>query len=124
MMDYVTAWKDRIRGDEEERVKLFQEAMDAAIHAAQILVDEFGASKVYLFGSLLNIDDFTIHSDVDIAVEGLKVELYFKALNHIWAILPRGVGIDLVPLEDAGESLKAKIFEIGAILYEKRLAYP
>ena len=124
MTDYVTAWRERLREDEEKRLRLFHEARDIALHIAQILVDEFGVSRVYLFGSLLNINDFTIHSDVDIAVEGLRVDLYFRALSHIWMELPKGIGLDLVPLEDADEPLKEKISETGIVLYEKRLAYP
>jgi predicted nucleotidyltransferase len=123
-MDYVTAWKERKREDEEKRLRLFQEARDSAQRVARMLIDEFGASRVYLFGSLLNIDDFTVHSDVDIAVEGLNVELYFKALNHMWEALPKGIGLDLIPLEDADKSLKDKISETGVVLYEKHLAYP
>lgn len=123
-MNYVTAWKERKREDEEKRLRLFQEARDSALRVARMLIDEFGASRVYLFGSLLNIDDFTVHSDVDIAVEGLNVELYFKALNHIWEVLPKCIGLDLIPLEDADKSLKVKISETGVVLYEKHLAYP
>lgn len=123
-MDYVTAWKERKREDEEKRLRLFQEASDSALRVARMLIDEFGASRVYLFGSLLNIDDFTVHSDVDIAVEGLNVEVYFRALNHIWEALPKGIGLDLIPLEDADKSLKDKIYETGVVLYEKHLAYP
>ncbi|HZX48259.1 MAG TPA: hypothetical protein VFF47_03465, partial [Nitrospirota bacterium] len=59
-----------------------------------------------------------------IAVEGLNVELYFKALNHIWEVLPKCIGLDLIPLEDADKSLKVKISETGVVLYEKHLAYP
>lgn len=123
-MDYVAAWKERKREDEEKRLRFFQESRDAALRVAQMLVDEFGASRVYLFGSLLNMDDFSVHSDIDIAVEGLKVELYFRALSHVWELLPKGIGLDLVPLEDADESLKAKISETGVVIYEKHLAYP
>ena len=121
-MDYLTAWKEREKEDTEKRLKLFHEARRASGHAARILVDEFGAERVYLFGSLLEEDSFSIHSDIDIAVEGLKIELYFKALHHLWDILPRGVSLDLVPIEDADETLKAKIFAAGIILHEKQSA--
>lgn len=123
-MDYITAWKERIKEDEEKRLRLFQEARDAALRAAQVLVDEFGAERVYLFGSLLIRDDFAKHSDIDIAVDGLKTELYFKALSRVWEVLPKGIGLDLVPMEDADEYLKSKILTTGVILYEKRFTCP
>ncbi len=119
-MDYRTAWKERSRIDEEKKLKLFQEAKKTAKYAARILVDEFGAERVYLFGSLLDKDDFAIHSDIDIAVEGLKIELYFKALSRIWEGLPKGVSLDLVPVEDADSYIKSKILTAGVILYEKQ----
>ena len=122
-MDYLTAWKEREKEDTEKRLKLFHEARSASEDAARILADEFGAERVYLFGSLLEEDSFSIHSDIDIAVDGLKVELYFKALNHLWDILPKGVSLDLVPIEDANETLKTKILASGIILYEKQSAH-
>ncbi len=123
-MDYGTAWKKRIKEDEEKRLGLFREAGDAAARAARILVDEFDAKRVYLFGSLLTSEDFTERSDIDLAVEGLRDELYFKALNRVWDVLPEGMELDLVPIEDADEYVKAKIFSTGAILYERELACP
>ncbi len=123
-MDYRTAWEERIKEDEEKRLGLFREARDAAARAARILIDEFDARRVYLFGSLLTSEDFTEHSDIDLAVEGLKDELFFKALNRVWNALPKGMELDLVPIEDADEYIKAKIFSTGAILYERELACP
>lgn len=122
-MDYRTAWQERVRADEEERLKFFQYAREAAQNAAEILGNEFGVVRVFLFGSLLDKDDFTTHSDIDLGVEGLKTELYFKALSRIWAVLPRGVSLDLIPMEDAAPHIKSNIFTAGIILYEKQLAH-
>lgn len=122
-MDYITSWKERIKEDECKRVELLKEARDAAEHASRILIDEFGAERVYLFGSLLTKEDFSICSDIDIAVEGLKVELYFKALSRVWNVLPNGIKLDLVPMEDTDEYLKSKILATGVVLYEKHLTY-
>ena len=123
-MDYRTAWKERIKEDEKKRLVLFREAGAAAAHAARILIDEFDAQRVYLFGSLLTEEDFTEHSDIDLAVEGLKDESFFKALNRVWDALPKGMELDLVPMEDADEYVKTKIFSTGVILYEREPACP
>ncbi len=122
-MDYLTVWKEREKKDEEERLKLFHDARKAAELAARILVDKFRAERVYLFGSLLDEDSFSTHSDIDIAVDGLRVESYFTALNHLWDILPKGTNLDLVPLEDADETLKAKILISGIILNDKQSSH-
>ncbi|MEW5814840.1 MAG: nucleotidyltransferase domain-containing protein [Spirochaetota bacterium] len=120
-MDYVSAWKTRLAKDEEKRLKLFSKSKEAAKKAAQILVEEFGAERVYLIGSLLREDAFTEFSDVDIAVSGLNTEKYFKALSLIWGLFPKGVELDIIPMEDADEYLKSKILTEGVILYDKKL---
>ena len=98
--EYVIAWRarqvERERGRDEQVLRLRQAARDCA----RCLVRDFGAKKVYLFGSLL--DGSLVHkrSDIDLAVEGLDGEVYFKALRELGMLLPEGVGLDLVPLED------------------------
>jgi len=119
-MSYAIAWKTRLADDEKRRLSLFSEAKMAAKKAAQILVEEFGAEQVYLIGSLLSKGAFTEHSDIDIAVSGLKTEIYFKALSKIWGIFPKGMEIDLIPMEDADKYLKSRILKEGVILYDKK----
>jgi predicted nucleotidyltransferase len=120
LMDYVTAWKARLADDDEKRRELFRKAKEAAKKAAEILVKEFGAERVYLIGSLISEDYFTESSDVDIAVSGLNAEKYFKALSLIWEFFPKGIKLDLIPIEDADEYLKSRILTEGVILYDKK----
>jgi predicted nucleotidyltransferase len=101
------------------RLSLFHKARTAAEKAAQVLVEEFGAEQVYLIGSLLKEDIFTEYSDVDIAVSGLKTERYFRALSAIWELFPKGMDVDLIPVEDADEHIRSKIFYEGVLLYDK-----
>ncbi len=53
---------------------LYREDLEAAI----VILRKYGVSEIYLFGSLA---DGTYHenSDIDIAVKGLKPELFLKA---------------------------------------------
>ncbi|NCO83206.1 MAG: DNA polymerase subunit beta [Nitrospirae bacterium CG_4_10_14_3_um_filter_44_29] len=118
-MDYTAAWKIRLSDDERMRLSLFHKARTAAEKAAQVLVEEFGAGQVYLIGSLLKEDIFTEYSDVDIAVSGLKTERYFRALSAIWGLFPKGMEVDLIPLEDADEYIRSKIFYEGVLLHDK-----
>jgi hypothetical protein len=48
-------------------------------------------------------------SDIDLAVEGLAHEDYVPALSALWELLPEGVDLDLITLEDAPPSLVARI---------------
>lgn len=119
-MDYLTTWKARLAEDEEKRHRLFEKARESAKKAAKALVEEFGAEKVYLIGSLTIEDDFAEYSDVDIAVSGLKTEKYFKALSFIWGLFPKGIEVDLIPMEDADEYLRSKVITEGIVLYDKK----
>lgn len=119
-MDYVTAWKARLAEDEERRMRLFGKAREAAGKAAEVLVEVFGAEQVYLIGSLTSEERFAESSDVDMAVSGLGVEKYFGALSRIWRLFPKGMELDLIPMEEADEYLKSKILTEGVILYDKK----
>ena len=68
---------------------------------------------MWLFGSLAR-GDATETSDVDLAVEGLPPSAYFDALAELMHLL--GVRVDLVRLEEAGESLRACVREEGRLL--------
>jgi len=81
--------------------------------ARQILVGEFHAHRVWLFGSLAN-DTATESSDVDLAVEQLPEASYFPALTALMKLF--GGPVDLVRIEEADESLRSRIEQEGRIL--------
>jgi hypothetical protein len=56
-------------------------------------------------------------SDIDLVVEGLAPGLYMKALTELWDILPAGVDLNLIPFEDAYESLREKAITEGELMY-------
>ena len=87
-----------------------------AERCAQILKGKYKVKKVYLIGSL--VKGF-VHerSDIDLVVEDLPPELYVKALTELWDILPSGVELNLIPFEDAFESLKVKTIKEGVLIY-------
>jgi hypothetical protein len=55
--------------------------------------------------------------DIDLVVEGLPAEQYIKALTELYDILPPGVELNLIPFEDAFDSLKRKAVAEGQLLY-------
>ena len=79
-----------------------QKGLEAARKMATHLKQEFSVSKVVLFGSLLEPEYMTSHSDIDLAVWGLAPHLLFKA----------GAAID-----------KHSDFEVDLIEFEKAPSY-
>ena len=92
--EYVKAWQERLVKQEREKQKRVQHLRQVAQVCARRLVQNFGVSKVYLFGSLLEEGLAHDRSDIDLAVEGLDERLYFEALCDLWELLPAGVELD------------------------------
>lgn len=80
----------------------------------RILVEEFSVRRVVLFGSLC-FDELDERSDLDLAVEGLRPEDYWRALDRVTRAA--GLPVDLVPLEEASPSLRSHIDEAGEPLH-------
>jgi uncharacterized protein len=78
--------------------------------ASKLLVEQYHASRVMLFGSLAT-KTYSEYSDVDLAVEGMPSASYFHALADLMALF--GVPVDLVRTEEAAASLRAHIEEEG-----------
>jgi len=55
-------------------------------------------------------------SDIDLAVEGLEGQLYWKALSALWALLPAGTELDLIRLERAWPGLAERARVEGELL--------
>jgi len=114
--EYVEAWRERLAWQESERQMWARQLQEVARACAHRLVRDFGARKVYLFGSLLDQEWVHDRSDIDLAVEGLKGRLYFKALSEVWKLLPAGVELDLVLLEGAWPGLAERVKTEGVLL--------
>jgi predicted nucleotidyltransferase len=110
---YVEAWRERVKARKKKEERLAIVAKKIAKECARILCEEFGAKRVYLFGSLT---DGTFHesSDIDLAVEGLASNLYFKALVKVYEV-SNGFEVDLAPLEEY--RYKESILKEGELLY-------
>ncbi|ETX05638.1 nucleotidyltransferase family protein [Candidatus Entotheonella palauensis] len=86
-----------------------QEALELAAQCAALLQERFGARRVIPFGSVVGVGTWHAGSDLDLAVEGVAPEQFFRAWSALRAFLPPGLDIDLVDLEQAGEALRARI---------------
>jgi predicted nucleotidyltransferase len=116
---YISNWRRRLEEEEEAKIRLREEAVGSARRIARVLVEDFGARRVCLLGSVLSPEEFTKWSDIDMVVFGLSPDLYFKALARAWRLLPRGMELDLIPYEDADAFLKERVLKEGMLLYDK-----
>lgn len=87
-------------------------AYAAALKAAALLKESFGAREVILFGSLVRRASFTMYSDIDLAVHELPSEDYLTAMDVILRMNPE-FKIDLVDLESCTPALRAEIEKEG-----------
>ena len=85
------------------------EALAAAKACAELLKTRFGARRVIIFGSLAGEGPWHDRSDIDLAVEGVPPERFFAAYSACCDLLPPGMELDLVPLEDAYPEMRARI---------------
>ena len=111
--------------EDVRRVKSLQKQIDqrkvlartTVNELAQILAQHFDVSKVILTGSLLT-DRFSMDSDIDLAVEGLRPDWYFKALSAM-THPDHPFSIDLIDL-DQDNAYTRKLAGEGEVLYERR----
>lgn len=105
-MDITPAQIERYRRSAREREKAQKQklaarrerAWELARKAAGLLKEEFGATRVVLFGSLLHEQLFHAHSDVDLVV--WDIQHYYRAVAHLLDLDPE-IDFDLIPVEDA-----------------------
>ena len=89
---------------------LVASARSEAAAVASMLMSRFGATRVRLFGSLAR-GDVGEAFDIDIAVEGILPELFFRACAAADRLVTRK--LDVVDVLDASPLLKQRIDEDG-----------
>lgn len=100
---------------------LLQHAWHTAHRIAEMLYEKFGATKVAVFGSLVEKDAFSKWSDIDIAVWGLPTEDYFKALSAASDISSL-FKVDIIDFEKSKGLFKQRV-QKQHILIEKGVIY-
>ena len=108
---------------------LLQRAWETASQIAAMLYQDFGASRVAVFGSLAEREWFTPRSDIDIAVWGLSDAAYCDALGKTTGFSPE-FQIELVNFEATKGLFRQRIQQqaigiekIEAGLYKYPAAY-
>ncbi len=90
----------------EQRRQQQQRGWQVARQAAQLLKTDFAAQRVWLFGSMLEVQRLRAESDIDLAVEGLSDRLYLRAVASLLDLSE--FSVDLVQVEHAA----LKILEV------------
>lgn len=98
--------------------KRFLKAQAVLKKITNILIKKYHAKRIILIGSLADKHHFGFHSDIDLCVEGLSDNLYFKAVGELLFEADE-FDIDIIPFENATTKMKEKIAK-GKVLYEKR----
>jgi len=97
--------------EDERKIKTrYQASWVLARKAATLLKSEFGAEKVFVFGSLLHESSFTLWSDIDLSALGIAVDKYYAAVAAV-SDLSSSARIDLVDLESCRPSLRDTIYK-------------
>ena len=114
---YIEAWQKRLRQEREALDQAAQQAREQAQVCAKALVEEYGAERVYLIGSLARGRGFHSRSDIDLVVAGIAPERYSAVLADIAERASREV--DLILLESATPALLECVANEGVLLHER-----
>lgn len=88
-----------------------------AKECAKLLKGKYKVKRVFLIGSLVK---GIVHggSDIDLVVEGVCPEFYIKALVDVSNIVGWKIEVNLIPFEDASDSIKEKTLKERELIYE------
>ena len=109
---YITSAQERERERLAKLAERRRSALSLAKQAATLLKEEFGATQVILFGSLLT-EAFHESSDIDLAAIGLPENQYFQAVGRLIGL--GDFDFDLVEVENARPEI-ANAINQGVIL--------
>jgi uncharacterized protein len=80
--------------------------------AADEIKSQFNVRRIVLFGSLAHEGWFASDSDVDLAVEGIHVDDYWKAWSVAEEII-KDRSVDFIEIESSGTALRQAIERYG-----------
>jgi uncharacterized protein len=116
-MSYTEYWVRKIANQQITNQILAEKARSDVREIVDILVNNFHAQQIILFGSLVK-GKFSDRSDIDLAVAGIPKQEYFAAvaaanqLTQFW--------VDLKPLEDLEPHFRHRVLTTGECIYRNR----
>ena len=96
------------KAEQQARDRLLERVKEAAA----ALKERFSVRRVVLFGSLAHAAWYMADSDIDLAVEGLAAQEYWRAWKLVEEIVQERP-VDLIDIELAGDSLRQAIERHG-----------
>ncbi len=87
------------------------------IRKVATILRRYGATRIVLYGSFAR-GDYRHDSDIDIGVEGVPSENYFRAVAE--CLLAARRSVTPVPIENTEGALRSRILQEGKIVYERR----
>lgn len=107
MQSYIETARRRQQKRKEHLHQRRQHGLAQAKAAAQVLREEFGVSRVVLFGSILDESTFHETSDLDLAVWDLVPSDYIAAVARLLQV--SDFSVDLLEAESASSYLQESI---------------
>ncbi len=113
------AFQKKKRLASQEKLALrHQRALNDFQQIVDMIVNKYKPKKIYQWGSLLNKDQFSEISDIDIAVEGMPdAQSYFNMLADAEKLT--SFPLDIVEMESIHELHKNMIIQKGVLVYER-----
>lgn len=115
---YVEGWKKRLQAEQEKASRRLEEARQEARRLSALLKHDFGATEVWVFGSLAlharGLKTFRADSDIDLAARGIPPERFFAACGRL--LVDSGFSVDLVDLDDSPLELREAILKEGVLI--------
>ena len=90
----------------------FTRAWESARDASRLLKENYGVTKVIVFGSLLHLEYFDQLSDVEIAASGIQTDDTFRAIYDVLGV-SREIEVNLVDVEMCRPDILESIVETG-----------
>lgn len=106
-----TAQQRRVHA-QRELTRRRERAWAVARQAAQLLREQFGATRVVVFGSLARANAFTLWSDVDLAAWGIRPEDTFRAVAALIGFDPE-IQVNLVDVAACRPAVREAIEREG-----------
>ena len=113
---YAKFWKKKFKKKKKKLQKRRKNLLKYSEICSTTLIKEFHVEKVFLIGSLACKSKIHEKSDIDLVVEGLKSQNYFKALNRLFEIIPKKMNVDLITYENVSDQMKKIIDTQGVRL--------
>ncbi len=111
------SYRSRIVERQRRRQRRMRAAMRAeAVRLAGLATERFSFRRLYLYGSVATGSPLSVWSDIDLAVEGLPPDDYFKLLGTLSA--EAGYPLDIKPWEELPPATREHVIATGAVLHD------